>query len=187
MCDTSQAPSPPRPIVPAALTQRVMSSVHGLAHAGGNALLRDLGRRYVWHGMASDVKSFARSCLSCQRSKVTRHTRAPLVALDVPDHRFMALHLDLVGPLPESEGQTYLMTVIDRYSRWLEAIPMSDISAKSCATSLIRHWVARFGCPDTIVTDRGRQFTSELWNELSACLGVTRKLSPPPIIRRAMG
>ena len=159
------------------MTNLVMSSVHDLAHAGGNALLRDLGRRYVWHGMASDVKAFARSCLACQRSNVTRHTWAPLAPLEMPDGLFPALHLDLVGPLPESEGQSYLLTVIDRYSRWLEAIPLSDISAKSCARALVRHWVARFGTPDTIVTDRGRQFTSDLWRELSQSLGITRKLT----------
>ena len=112
--------------------------------------------------MSSEVKAFARACLSCQRSKITRHTRAPLAPLPMPDQRFSALHLDLVGPLPESEGQTYLMTIIDRYSRWLEAVPLSDITARSCARTLVRHWVARFGVPDTIVTDRGRQFTSQL-------------------------
>ena len=54
---------------------------------------------------------------------------------------------------------------------------MADITARSCARSLIRHWVACFGVPDTIVTDRGRQFTSELWAELTSCLGISRKLT----------
>ena len=175
LCDTSQAPSPPRPIVPASLTRQVIAAAHGLAHAGGNALLRDLRRRFVWQRMASEVKQFARSCLSCQRSKTTRHTKAPLTPLEMPDRRFVALHLDLVGPLPESEGHSYLMTVIDRYSRWLEAIPLANITARSCAKALVRHWISRFGCPESIVTDRGRQFTGELWDELSRSLGISRR------------
>ena len=54
---------------------------------------------------------------------------------------------------------------------------MSYMTAKSCAKALLRHWVARFGTPESIVTDRGRQFTSELWDELSRCLGVSRKMT----------
>ena len=93
----------------------------------------------------------------------------------MPDFRFTALHLDIVGPLPESEGHSYLLTVIDRFSRWLEAIPLVDITAKTCATALLRHWVARYGVPASIVTDRGRQFTSELWAELAQVLGISRR------------
>ena len=54
---------------------------------------------------------------------------------------------------------------------------MSDITAKSSARALLRHWVARFGVPDSIVSDRGRQFTSELWLELTQALGISRKLT----------
>ena len=167
LCDTSQAPMPPRPVVPSSVVPRLLETLHGLSHPGGNAFLRDLQRRFVWTRMSAQVKSFSRSCLPCQRAKITRHVRAPLAPLPMPDRRFSALHLDLVGPLPESEGFSYLLTVIDRFSRWLEAIPLSDISAKSCARALLRHWVSRFGVPDTIVTDQGRQFTSELWADLT--------------------
>ena len=73
--------------------------------------------------MASQVKAFCRSCVPCQRSKVTRHTKAPLAQLPIPDHRFTALHLDLVGPLPEADGYSYLLIVVDRFSRWIEAVP----------------------------------------------------------------
>ena len=92
----------------------------------------------------------------------------------MPDHRFAALHVDLVGPLPPSEGHTYLMTVVDRFSRWVEAIPLVSITAEACAAALLRHWVSRFGVPATLVTDRGRQFTSGLWTELMALLGIVR-------------
>ena len=148
LADVSLAPAPPRPVVAQSLVPRLLQDHHALAHSGGNATLRDLRQRYVWRGMASAIKSFCRSCLACQQAKVTRHTRAPLMPLDVPDTRFAALHLDLVGPLPESEGFKYLLTVIDRYSRWLEAIPLPDISAKTAARALLRHWVARYGVPD---------------------------------------
>ena len=95
----------------------------------------------------------------------------------MPDHRFAAIHLDLVGPLPDSEGYSYLLTIVDRYSRWMEAIPLQSITAKSCALVLLRHWISRFGVPASIVTDRGRQFTSGLWDELCRLLGISHSLT----------
>ena len=172
LCDVSLSPLPPRPVVPSSLVRDIIASVHDVAHPGGNATLRDLRRRFVWQGMSTSVKDFCRSCLPCQRSKITRHVKAPLAPLDMPSHRFQALHLDIVGPLPECEGFSYLLTIIDRYSRWLEAVPLSSITAEACARALLRHWIARFGTPATVVTDRGRQFVSQLWSELSLLLGV---------------
>ena len=124
--------------------------------------------------MASQAKSFCRSCLSCQRAKVSKHTRAPLAQLPMPDHRFSAIHLDIVGPLPPSgSGQyCYLFTIIDRYSRWIEAVPMTSISAVDCARVLLQHWVSRFGVPSSVVSDQGRQFTSGVWSELASLLGM---------------
>ncbi|KAK3701031.1 hypothetical protein RRG08_063284 [Elysia crispata] len=85
---------------------------------------------------------------------------------------FRSLHVDLVGPLPESHGMTYLLTVIDRFTRWPEAVPLPDAQASTCASALLYHWVARFGVPEDITSDRGRQFTSALWTQLSSLLGI---------------
>ena len=54
---------------------------------------------------------------------------------------------------------------------------MASITAQDCAQALLRNWVSRYGVPSSIVTDRGRQFTSGLWSELSALLGVAHSLT----------
>ena len=96
---------------------------HSLNHPGGRATLRGIRERFVWAKMSSDCLAFVRGCLPCQRSKIVRHARTPWADRPLPDARFLSLHLDLVGPLPESEGKSYILTIIDRYSRWLEAVP----------------------------------------------------------------
>ena len=88
------------------------------------------------------------------------------------DGRFLSLHVDLVGPLPPSEGMTYLFTMIDRFTGWPEALPIPDAKASTCAKALIRHWIADFGVSQDITSDRDAQFTSSLWSELGRTLAV---------------
>jgi transposase InsO family protein len=82
------------------------------------------------------------------------------------------LHVDLVGPLPPSRGHTYLFTIIDRTSRWPEAILFASITAANCARALFAGWVSRFGVPATITSDRGAQFMCALWAGLCSLLNI---------------
>ena len=90
--------------------------------------------------------------------------RSPLSSFPTPDARLHVIHIDLVGPLPPSQGFTYLLTCVDRFTRWLEGIPITGITAELVAQAFLNGWIARFGIPFNIITDRGRQFKSKLWN-----------------------
>ena len=171
LCDVSL--DRPRPLVPSTWVQRVFDCVHGISHAGAKATLKEVSRRFVWRGLRADVLRLSRGCLDCQASKIHRHIKAPLVQRPVPLERFSSIHVDLVGPLPESEGYSYLFTIIDRTTRWLEAVPLRDITAASCASALLRHWICRFGVPSDVTSDQGRQFTSALWAELHCLLRIS--------------
>ena len=82
------------------------------------------------------------------------------------------VHVDLVGPLPEAENNRYLFTMVDRFTRWVEVVPLATITAESCCTAFVRSWVSRFGIPSTLISDRRAQFTSNMWKELHRLLGV---------------
>ena len=93
LCDISR--DRPRPLVPSSWVDRVFQCIHGISHAGGKATMREVSRRFVWHGLRSDVLHLACQCQDCQASKVHRHVRSPLVQRPVPLEWFSSLHVDL--------------------------------------------------------------------------------------------
>ena len=98
--------------------------------------------------------------------------------IQLPATNFVHVHVDLVGPLPVSAGgHTHLLTVVDRLARWPEAIPMRSTTAEACADAFALLWVARYGVPHSITTDRGVQFTSAVWKCLCCKLGVKHILT----------
>ena len=94
-----------------------------------------------------------------------------------PKKCFTVVHMDVVGPLPMSNGFKYVLTVIDRTTRYLVAQPMEDASAKSCTQAFIHGWQQHFGLPAEIVSDQGGTFTGELREEFQKAEGTKPRYS----------
>ena len=161
----------PRLLVPATWVQTVFNLIHSLSHPGVKASVRLVLRHFVWHNAKKDISRLARACLVCQTSKVQKHTGHPVQVFEAPSGHFGHVHVDIVGPLPISQGCRYLFTMVDRWTHWLEAVPMTDITAESCVSAMMNSWISRFGSPEVITTDRGRQFTSGLWQSFVRLFG----------------
>ncbi|KFD66796.1 hypothetical protein M514_20940 [Trichuris suis] len=121
--------------------------------------------------MQRDIAQWARSCVHCQQAKVHRHTKSAPKKFPLPSARFDHVHVDIVGPLPLSDSCKYLLTAVDRFTRWPEVWPVRDISARTVAETFLANWIARFGVPRQITTDQGRQFESHLWTALNKLMG----------------
>ena len=89
----------------------------------------------------------------------------------VPHRRFDHINIDILVLLPSSQGYTHLLTIVDQFTRWPEAIPLKVTDTETCALALIFHWIARFGIPLDMTSDRGSQFMSNLWTTIAKLLG----------------
>lgn len=180
LCDISTPH--PRPFIPLPLRKQIFNSLHSLSHPGMKSSLSMIKSRYFWPNMNRDVKKLVKECESCQSSKIVKHTKSPINNFNLPSNRFGSVHIDIVGPLPSVKLNhesyispfKYLLTCIDRSTRWIEAVPIADISAVTIAIAFLNGWVSRFGVPYYVITDRGTQFEAELFNELSKLVGFCR-------------
>lgn len=171
LCDVSTSHA--RPIVPASMRRLVFDTVHGLSHPGVRTTRKLVTEKFVWHGVSKDVSAWTKHCLSCQKAKIQTHVRSPIEDFEPPNRRFDHVHIDVVGPLPVSQGFKYLLTIVDRFTRWPEAIPLKETTTTAIASAFVYGWVARFGTPSEITSDRGPQFTSAMWSALAKLLGST--------------
>lgn len=175
LCDVSTPY--PRPYVPVDLRKSIFDSFHSISHAGIKSSIKLIKARFFWPCMDTTIKNWCRECVPCQQSKINKHTRSFSEFL-LPSARFQTVHIDIVGPLPIVKDQIcqftpyrYLLTCIDRATRWIEACPLIDITASTVAHAFINTWISRFGVPLYVITDRGTQFESELFGEISRIIG----------------
>ncbi|KAI2662144.1 Transposon Tf2-9 polyprotein [Labeo rohita] len=85
---------------------------------------------------------------------------------------------DFVTALPPSQGNTVVLTVVDRFSKAVHFIPLPKLpSAKETAVAVIDHVFRLHGLPTDVVSDRGPQFVSKFWREFCRLLGATVSLS----------
>lgn len=164
-----------RPYVPRPFRRAIFNQIHNLAHPGVKASVRLVADKFVWPGMNKDVSLWAKTCVACQKNKVQRHTKSPLGEFAAPEDRFTVVHIDIVGPMAPSDGYVYCLTCVDRFTNWIEAIPVRDITAETIARAFYDNWIVRFGVPSFIVTDRGTQFESSTFQSLAKLIGARVK------------
>ena len=166
-----------------ALRTQLLSEAHdsgSSGHTGVAATTDRLQQRVYWAGMASAVHDYVVSCDSCQRNKVEqRRTAGLLRPPSVPDEPGYAINMDFVFGLPRTEnGHTGYLSMTCRLSNWLAiALCADDVGAEGAAQLVFDHWVAHYGLPAEILSDRDPRFTGRFWQALWRLLDTRLKMS----------
>lgn len=167
-----------RILVPEPLREKIIENCHSVMWAGHPGTERTLSRvkqQYYWPKMNRDVDEFVKRCESCAKRKSPNQLKVPLAAPYEPVAPFEMVSLDIVGPLPASkQGNKYLLTFIDHFSRYAEAVPLADQTAETTARAFVKYILTRHGVPERLLTDQGRNFTSELFTTTCKILGIKK-------------
>ena len=89
------------------------------------------------------------------------------------DYLWQRVAMDVVGPLPESnKGNKYILVIMEYTSKYVIAVAMKDMLAKTVARKFIKHVINKEGVPTEILTDQGTNFQSATMKELCSQLGI---------------
>ena len=139
-------------------------------------LLRMSG--HDWVNMEEDVREYINRCDTCNINNPGRMMSHPWGRLQAKE-LFECFSIDHVGPFPpDAKGNTYLLTCIDDFSRFLEIIPCRDKSSRSVVSALLEIF-GRYGCPRQIRADNAKEFESDVLNYLYKTLSTIRIKTVP--------
>ena len=140
------------------------------------ALLR---LRFWWPSARRDLEEFVAACPVCARAKGnSQRPQGLLQPLLVPHRPWSHIAIDFVTGLPESQGSSIILTIVDHFSKSAHLVPLPKLpSSKETAQILIEHFFQLHRLPMEVTSDRGPQFTSAFWKAFCALVGVKPKLS----------
>src|SRR5664279_3645104 len=131
--------------------------------------------RAYWVGWSADVRRVLAACVECtryKRGKVSHRTPLQPIACGEP---WELVSIDITGPHPTSrEGFSWILTVQDHFSKWVEAFALRRHTAPIVARTLCDNVFMRYGCPLRLLSDRGPEFESALIADLCRLMRIDK-------------
>jgi hypothetical protein len=159
-------------VVPWNLIESVLNMFHNeatAAHLSRDRLYSHLNNRFYWYGMYADVSRWTNSCIKCRSCIPTRPLNHGLLHPIVTTRPMEILGMDILGPFPTTnDGYNYILVCVDLYTSWVEAGLLKTVTAVEVCKLFLSLIVSRHSCPETLLTDQGRQFVSKVFRKLCA-------------------
>ncbi|KAJ0068233.1 hypothetical protein NL108_017965 [Boleophthalmus pectinirostris] len=169
-------------VLPNTLLPTALAALHGnqlSGHLNAERTLQRARRICYWPYMTRDVHAFCSECLPCQkRASPVPHERAPLQSIEA-DRPFQKVAADITELPITSQGNRYVLVITDYFTRYANLYPLKDQRAMTVAKCIFEDYVRQHGLPETIHTDQGRQFESDLVKHLCRLLGITKTRTTP--------
>lgn len=171
-----------RLFVPVELRPQVIHWAHTSllsCHPGVRRTMFVISRRFWWPAMEPEVREYVEACSVCARNKTSSTSRMGLLQpLPIPSRPWSDISIDFVTGLPVSQGNTTVLTVVDRFSKMARFIALPKLpSAKKTAEVMMNNVFKIHGFPKDIVSDRGPQFVSRFWRAFCRLIGAKASLT----------
>jgi len=171
-------------VVPDTLVTSILFDLHGSlvnGHCGMTTCRSRARSSYWWKGMHKDITRWISACLTCSRRKPGRPSVAgPSGAMDLPPRPFHTIHIDHSGPWPPTKDKnTYILSIVDPYSRWPISVPVGNRKACHVIRVLLEYVVAQYASPELMVSDGAPEFVGNAVADFCKVFNMLHLVNPP--------
>ena len=168
-------------VVPKMEREKVFKAFHdsdASGHMSFHSTLHNIRSKYYWPKMATETKHYCEICDICFRNNQAyrRKPKCPLMSF-LSGYPNQCIAIDLFGPFVKKKNTyKYILTIMCRYTRFLQAAPLITATSQEIAQALLENWFFRWGIPDALLSDQGANLvTSELMKELYQLLNIDKR------------
>ena len=165
-------------IVPLKKRRLVLEYSHDIkasGHLGVKKTLSKVRQRYYWPGLQNDVRSYIAGCEKCSKRKGPIPSKSAPMQIVRSGYPMERIAVDILGEFPVTErGNKYVLVVGDYFTKWTECFAMSNMEAETVAKLIVNEVISRFGIPNKIHSDQGKQFESKLFGEMCRLLQIIK-------------
>ena len=170
-------------IVPMKARRSILYACHDMktsGHLGVTKTVSKIKQKFYWPGLQSDVRSYIAGCDACSKRKGPIPSKRAPMQIVISGFPMERIAIDILGELPETpRGNKYIVVIGDYFTKWTEALPIPNMEACTVAKVLVENVLCRFGIPQVIHSDQGRQFESNLFQEMCKLLGIHKTRTTP--------
>jgi hypothetical protein len=154
------------------IKESILKEAHESAysiHPGSTKMYKDLKTHYWWYSMKQDIAEYVSLCDTYQQVKAEHQRLAGLLQpLKIPEWKWEEIGMDFIVGLPRTPaGYDSIWVIVDCLTKAAHFIPVKTTYS---GAKLAEHYMTRIVClhgvPKKIVSDRGSQFTSKIWEKL---------------------
>ena len=174
-----------RVVVPESARESVLQLTHSsdaASHMGTTRTWQRVRNWFWWPEMKKDIEDYIRGCEQCSKNKhVNNPNKAPSKETSIPEEPLEEIMVDFVGPFQPANSHKfrYALQIQDVFSRYLLLIPTVDSTADTAIETITIRWLACFGLPKKVRSDRGSHFTAEVFKGLCTNAGIKHKFGSP--------
>lgn len=166
-------------VLPGVARKTIFHAYHDdLGHQGRDRTLSLLKERFFWPNMDSQVRCWISQCRNCLARKTPQQIQSKLQNIQ-STYPMEIICIDYLSLETSKGGFENILVITDHFTRYAQAIPTRNQTARTTARVLFDNYFVHYGFPAKLHSDRGQNFLSKTIKRLCQITGVKRSRTTP--------